>query len=334
MNKNCFFILIASFFIAGFILLALPNETFSQDLGCCQNQSNGKCVSGNNGKPDECPPNFYFPNVPFCAGGSGSLDDPACGPAGCCVIAQGNCEDVPPAESSCSDFRPNLFCDEIDECQPVTGCCVSSGDPVTCTIAENSDACDVDWQANVACDDDACSDEGPLGCCPPTVGQNNCADMVIEEECADDKVWVEGETCNDLDPKTCGQAGCCQFDLTTLAPPDPGASCDESNFATCDRGGGRWIADDICNTSGVCESLSIGCCVFAPNDCYETSEGACREQRGLFKGQDVLCSEVAQCNIVISPIPTLNQWGLIAMAGLLGLFSLFIIIRRHRYNVS
>jgi len=37
---------------------------------------------------------------------------------------------------------------------------------------------------------------------------------------------------------------------------------------------------------------------------------------------------------VISAVPTMSQWGLIATAGLLAFISMFIIIRRHRYNIG
>jgi hypothetical protein len=40
-----------------------------------------------------------------------------------------------------------------------------------------------------------------------------------------------------------------------------------------------------------------------------------------------LCSDI--CVGEFHPIPTFNEWGLIALAGALGLFSLFVIRRRY-----
>jgi hypothetical protein len=39
--------------------------------------------------------------------------------------------------------------------------------------------------------------------------------------------------------------------------------------------------------------------------------------------------EIAEINVVISPIPTLNQWGLIAMASILGIVG-FMVLRRRK----
>jgi len=114
----------------------------------------------------------------------------------------------------------------------------------------------------------------------------------------------------------------------------------------CTKKGGDDPVKNICINDGggaVCnDSLNIdgnGCCVIGPHDCegdlgWRECLGDPSGGVGKIWNLGVSCSEVQICNIVISPIPTLNQWGLIAMAGLLGLFSLFIIIRRHRYNVG
>jgi len=115
----------------------------------------------------------------------------------------------------------------------------------------------------------------------------------------------------------------------------------------CTKKGGDDPVKEICINDGggaVCnDSLNIGgdgCCVTGPNDCegglgWRACIGDSQPQNDVQTWHlGVSCSEVQICNIAISPIPTLNQWGLIAMAGLLGLFGLFIIIRRHRYNVG
>jgi len=78
-----------------------------------------------------------------------------------------------------------------------------------------------------------------------------------------------------------------------------------------------------------------GCCVLPENgalnalraikdNCIVTTESLCDDQGGDFKGIGVSCETVPECQVPEN-IPTLGQWGL---------FSLFIIIRRHRYNVG
>jgi len=99
----------------------------------------------------------------------------------------------------------------------------------------------------------------------------------------------------------------------------------------CTNGGAR------CETDQIVIGTLVGCCVIGPNECEgDLGWRDCLylNTTGKIWNVEVSCSEVQICNIAISPIPTLNQWGLIAMAGLLGLFGLFIIIRRHRYNVG
>ena len=145
--------------------------------------------------------------------------------------------------------------------------------------------------------------------------------------------FTPGETCNV--ERSCGQLGCCQENVE----PGQDPSCQPTSFDACGRlnddEGGLWLlATDSCTPSGLCASNVLGCCVFGQNDCEGISALSCEVSDGQFELAS--CEEVAECNInvVKTPIPTLNQWGLIAMAGLLGLFSLFIIIRRHRYNLS
>ncbi len=65
--------------------------------------------------------------------------------------------------------------------------------------------------------------------------------------------------------------------------------------------------------------------------CEITTEGVCEAECGDYQGDGSFCEGNPECT---APIPTIGQWGMIAMAGLLGIFSLFIIMRRHRYNVS
>ena len=48
---------------------------------------------------------------------------------------------------------------------------------------------------------------------------------------------------------------------------------------------------------------------------------------------ELLVSEVVGVPIVPRPVPTLSEWGLIAMAGAMGLFGIFFVVRRQRAAV-
>jgi len=242
MIRNQILLFVATFFIAGFIFLALPDRSFSQ--GCCQNTNSGKCIFGTNNET-QCillPQRVWFPNDPPCVGGQ-----------------------------ACQSFVP-------------TGCCQDAS--ATCSITIQDD-CQDGWTAGGVCDSGTFC-EPPQGCCSnaSSPAPAPCVNLITQAVCNGvfSGNWSQGEVCNDLEPPTCGQVGCCQFVID---------GCDETNFDDCVNVSGTWAPADTCTEEGICETL-----------------------------------------FVISPIPTLNQWGLIAMAALLGLFSLFIIIRRHRYNLS
>ena len=73
-----------------------------------------------------------------------------------------------------------------------------------------------------------------------------------------------------------------------------------------------------------------GCCVISAGNCNNNQLiGACDEDEGMAWFLDTDCSEVPQCQIVNTPIPTITQWGLIALASILGIIS-FIVIRRRK----
>ena len=271
-------------------------------------------------------------------------------PIGCCVVGPGECR---PDETSdeCAgelDFD-DPSCDTIDECN-VLGCCQTGLDMCVANQmrADCTDGMGTDWTPGAFCDRSTglCGDVA-LGCCsaPQPEGPPICVsgDQAVSEEDCDtraDSTWVVGGSCNDAG--TCGPIGCCQIAL------QPTAECANTNVGDCGDMGGAWVEgggpDNNCITGespnvGLCPRNLTGCCVFGPDDCGQLTPDDC-ESVGDFTEIGVDCSEVAECNIppkppiVISPIPTIGQWGLIAMAGLLGLFSLFIMIRRHRYNVG
>ncbi len=77
-------------------------------------------------------------------------------------------------------------------------------------------------------------------------------------------------------------------------------------------------------------STEVNCCQ-GEGQCEDTTGGPimCLEEDfvpGAFCDQDN-----GQCTLItgIAPIPTLNEWGLIAMAGILGIAG-FLIIRRRK----
>ena len=296
LSKNYFFILIASFFIAGFILLALPDKAYSE-IGCCDNNNNDQCTPGlSDTSKAECEdaggqPKTWIPDE-ACTG-----SPPMCQPiVGCCVKDPLPCDDGETADE-CSDgtWVPDTSCDDIEACQAPLGCCETTSGPAACTLTTDADCADSDtWMENVACNVNVCSGAGVTGCC--SSDSRGCADGIEDGNCqaaGDTFVASLGPICNTAD--TCGQLGCCQGE----------GSCGDTNIADCEEG--TWIPDDTCTESDICGSLIAGCCVFGKNDCSEISELQCGFEDGDFKGPDVECSGVPICNIVVSPIPTLRR---------------------------
>jgi len=76
----------------------------------------------------------------------------------------------------------------------------------------------------------------------------------------------------------------------------------------------------------------LGCCQFGDN-CETITSSQCFEDTGnLGFFPEGICDEnTSQC-IVRSGIPTLSEWGLIAMAGVLGIVG-FMVIRRRKVTV-
>jgi len=327
-------LLIITIFLVG-LFFVLPNNAFSQ--GCCQDTVANLCIPNANASECTDPGDIWFANDPVCPGG-----DIVCeGYVGCCICnrVEGDCFDGDTCvgdltQEACSNSVPFgesdwVFgsCDDITACDTPTGCCQTAP---SCSIT-TEDGCDVGtWTENTEClVSKVCGSNAP-GCCSTDEDGVTCKIIPDGEDCEDNvDTFGEGEICNT--ENTCGQLGCCQ--VKGLSDEDP--SCAPTNVADCVGLGddGTWApAPDSCTDSGLCARNLLGCCVFYKNDCEDISALSCEVSDGEFELAS--CSEVPICNVVVSPIPTLNQWGLIAMAGLLGLFSLFIIIRRHRYNLS
>ena len=95
--------------------------------------------------------------------------------------------------------------------------------------------------------------------------------------------------------------------------------------------------------TGFCEP--VGCCFLEevngqamansrgidPEKCIETTGTICGGIGGIYKGNDTDCAEFPECALPPPPtIPTLSEWGLIIMAGILGIIGFIMVIRRRR----
>jgi len=77
-----------------------------------------------------------------------------------------------------------------------------------------------------------------------------------------------------------------------------------------------------------------GCCQSTENTCFNIVDGGGPAACLIIDFVDgAFCSE-GQCipPTVVTPIPTLSEWGLIAMAGILGIVG-FMVIRRRKVTV-
>jgi len=238
-------------------------------------------------------------------------------------------------------FSPGLDCNNEGTCGQL-GCCQDAGP--SCSLTNFNDCDGTDWIPGGACNDDTqapfegfCRSLTP-GCCD--LEQDGCSDSTAGE-CQDMGLFNPGDSC--LDDGSCGTPpdGCCQDSI------DPNEcsivsqiDCAEQNFfgdVGCVGG------DEFCNAEGCCFLDVNGVAAASnraidPEKCIDTIPDNCP---GVFQGPGTNCALdfPVQCAspgppVIVSPIPTIGQWGLIAMAGLLGLFSLFIMVRRHRYNVG
>ncbi|MGB3365120.1 MAG: IPTL-CTERM sorting domain-containing protein [Thermodesulfobacteriota bacterium] len=83
------------------------------------------------------------------------------------------------------------------------------------------------------------------------------------------------------------------------------------------------------------EMPGTGCCVEAEGLCSITTPQSCSVPPNLeFLGIDTNCENVAACNLPpqVTEVPTISEWGLIATALMLGLFSLITVRRGFRIN--
>ena len=94
-------VLIISFVLFSFLLLAFPKSSYSQGLGCCINPAGGSSCPGCEGlacavQESDCDDvQFMYTPGSYCVEG-GCSDNVG---FGCCVIAAGNCTQVVSQES-------------------------------------------------------------------------------------------------------------------------------------------------------------------------------------------------------------------------------------------
>jgi len=129
------------------------------------------------------------------------------------------------------------------------------------------------------------------------------------------------------------QGGCCRTPDNAFC-----LGCNSGCAATegfCETQGGIFIgATEACVSEfGDCGSLpdtTRGCCLRADNICRQdrTFDECFQGDVGQFWVADEACSEVPQC--VPPTIPTLSEWGLISMAGVLGIVGFIVMVIRRR----
>ena len=79
--------------------------------------------------------------------------------------------------------------------------------------------------------------------------------------------------------------------------------------------------------------IDTDCCQISENECADTSEGPILCMEGDLQ-ENAFCDEnLGLCRTELTPIrgrpiPTLSEWGLIAMGGVLGIVALLILRRR------
>jgi hypothetical protein len=76
------------------------------------------------------------------------------------------------------------------------------------------------------------------------------------------------------------------------------------------------------------------CCQINADACFDSENPVPVEcpSEDIIPG--ALCNfDTGQCQFVPSNVPTLSEWGLVAMAGVLGLVGFFVIRRRMKFSV-
>ncbi len=150
-----------------------------------------------------------------------------------------------------------------------------------------------------------------------------------------------------LPEKGLGQTGCC------LEPTNGGTTClgcaqadldciSVSTQSFCDSQGGAFTDNLTCGNLGQgsgAQCLNIGgnptgCCVIEDGCVFGTTEDECfvAASSELWVSSETLsCENVPECAPpIVTNVPTLSEWGLIAMAGILGIIGFIMVIRRRK----
>jgi len=307
-SKNYFLVFILTFFVAGFFFLVTPDKAISGDpLGCCRN------TTGQGHTCEGCPSGCQQLESD-CTGGNKVFTADAI-----CVLTNGS---------------------QSAECiSVIDGCCQMAAQPTVglgMCFQTNDLACEGAGFSFLGAGDclpqfmNFCTPPSPTGCCE--TGGPMCTPDVTFEECETlSGSFTLGADC---DGDFCGEApppidGCCQFEPNDF-------ECVDTTDVTCANEGGTFFPGGMCifgEPDSFCELPTQGCCVIEPGVCEITTEGVCEAEGGAYQGDGSFCEGNPECVAPIAPIPTIGEWGMIAMAGLLGIFSLFIIMRRNRYNI-
>ena len=135
-----------------------------------------------------------------------------------------------------------------------------------------------------------------------------------------------------------GTLWCCMGDSGCIGCGEQ-EICAISSDECPDQTGTEFYAGELCITTNEDECKTpdggeLGCCVVADDVCIEaTTVAGCNQVQGISWFAGVPCFDVPQCqeDQVDTAVPTLSEWGLIAMASVLGIVG-FMVIRRRQVS--
>lgn len=130
-----------------------------------------------------------------------------------------------------------------------------------------------------------------------------------------------------------GPLGCCVDNNNVCLGCGPSENCAISQ-AQCDGVlGGNFSQGEICFETMLSSCADpggdTGCCILARGNCEGGIDIAeCTSQNGTGWIIAQSCSELVQCEDLPKSVPSLSQWGLLAVAAALGVVGLFGVLRR------
>ena len=135
------------------------------------------------------------------------------------------------------------------------------------------------------------------------------------------------------------ELGCCFEPDANSCSGCEGLACAIS-LENCQRNfpNSLFSEDSYCIEGGCSNNTSAGCCVIQGGDCKEVASlNTCElGEGGIAYFVGVGCNQVPSCSnssppggSEVSNVPTLSEWGLIAMAGILGIIG-FLVVRRRQ----